>query len=100
MEDSEELKKLLKQNLEISRESNRILKRLYRAKKWALTFKILYWAVIVLAVLGAYYYVQPVVNSFSDSINKIKDDAATISERTKAIKDIPGNAIEKVQNAF
>lgn len=100
MEDSDELKKLLKQNLEISRESNRILKRLYRAKKIAWGIKVLYWAVIIMAVLGAYYYIQPFVGVFSDTLTKIQSDISTLNKAGETLKDIPGNAIKKVQNTF
>lgn len=100
MEESDELKKLLRQNLEISKESLKIQKKLYRARKLALGFKILYWTAIVLMVLGAYYYIQPYVDSFADTFARMKEDISSIGEASKSVKDIPLNAVEKVQDAF
>ena len=74
MEDSDELKKLLRQNLEISRESFRILKKIHRARKIALVFRALYWTAVILLVLGAYYYIQPYVDSFTNIFGDIKKD--------------------------
>ena len=100
MEDSDELKKLLRQNLEISRESFKILKKLHRARKFALAFKILYWTAIILMVLGAYYYVQPFVDTFAKTFGEMKEDVSAIGEASKAIKDIPADALQKVKDTF
>lgn len=89
MGDSDILKKLLRQNLEISRESFKILKKLHRGRKLAMGFKILYWTVIILMVLGAYYYIQPFVDTFTDTFGEIKKGV-----------EIPLDALGKVQSVF
>lgn len=59
----EELNKLLRENLEISRESLKILKGIRRANRLNVAFKILYWLVILGIVAGVYYFVEPYVKN-------------------------------------
>lgn len=62
-------KKLLEENLELSKENNKILKKLYGAMRVSRAFKVLYWVVIIGSMLGAYYYFQPLIDSFKDVFN-------------------------------
>ncbi len=57
----EELKKLLKKNLELSTENNKMLKKLVAALRWSLVFNILKFLVVVGVAAGAYYFLQPIV---------------------------------------
>ncbi|MDO8572937.1 MAG: hypothetical protein Q7S11_04205 [bacterium] len=56
-----DLKKLAEENLEISRENNKILRSMRSASRWGSVFRIFYWVIIVGSMLGAYYYFQPFI---------------------------------------
>ncbi len=56
----DDLKELLKRNLEVSEKSLEILKKMRHAQLFGRIFKIAYWAIIILIVAGAYYYLHPV----------------------------------------
>ncbi len=58
----EELKELVEKNIQLSQETNRMVRRMRRTATWGWIFQIVWW----LAVAGAtgaayYYYVQPYV---------------------------------------
>ncbi|GIW67256.1 MAG: hypothetical protein KatS3mg096_124 [Candidatus Parcubacteria bacterium] len=69
----EEIKQLLKENLEVSKESLRILKSINRARKISFFFRILYWLVIVLIIYYSYQLVQPYLSSFKQSLEILKN---------------------------
>lgn len=52
-------------------ENNEILRSMRRQQHIAHAFTIFYWVVILGALGGAYYYVRPVVNAFSENKGKI-----------------------------
>ncbi len=56
-----ELKKLLEENLELSKENNTLLKRIRGSQKRAAMMRMLYWILIIGMTLGAYYYIQPYI---------------------------------------
>ncbi len=60
-----ELKTLLEANLELSKENNKLLKKVRRVQKIARNTKIVYWLFIVAIAFGAYYYVQPFVKKMT-----------------------------------
>ena len=68
----EEIKKLLSENLEISRESLKILKGIRRANCIATAFKILYWLIIIGALAGAYYFLEPYVKTALSAFQEIQ----------------------------
>jgi len=56
-------KKLLEETLELSKENNKILKKLRNAMRVSRFFKVVYWTVIIGSMLGAYYYFQPLIDN-------------------------------------
>lgn len=60
--DVEEVRELVKKNLELTEENHRMLRGMRSSARWARFFTVLWW-VGVLLVSGAtyYYYVQPYV---------------------------------------
>ena len=71
MEDSEEFKKLLRQNLEVSSESLRLLKKLNKARIMDNVYWIIKWVVIIGVSFGAYYYIEPYLNKYIETIKKL-----------------------------
>ncbi len=79
----EDLKELLKRNLEVSEKSLVILKKMRRAQQIGRALKIAYWLVIIAGVLGAYYYLKPVVGSYIDTFNQMKSDFFSITNKPR-----------------
>lgn len=56
-----ELKKLLEENLEFSKENNELLRSIRGSQKRAAMMRMLYWILIIGMTFGAYYYIQPYI---------------------------------------
>jgi hypothetical protein len=54
-----ETKKLLQENIEISKENNQLLKKMVRNQRWTNVYRVVYWSIIILSSVGAYYFIQP-----------------------------------------
>ena len=63
MEDNE-TKELLEKEIEIAQENNKILKKIQRGMRLGNFFSILYWLFILGTAVGAYYFLQPFIESF------------------------------------
>ena len=62
-----ETRELLEESIELSRENNKMLRKMRRSMAWGFVFKILYVLVITGAAVGAYYVFQP----FFDSVREL-----------------------------
>ncbi len=60
---SPEEKKLLEETAQLTKESNEILKKLYRSHIWGRVTHILYWVIIIGASIGAFYFIQPYIDT-------------------------------------
>ena len=87
-------KKLLKETLELSKENNKILKKLRTAMQVSRLFKAVYWTIIIGSMLGAYYYFQPFIDSIKGSFGDI---ASLFGKGQNAIDSIPdiGSLLKK-----
>ena len=52
----------LKEALELARENNAIIKKMWRATQWGRAIKALYWLIIIGITIGAFYFLQPYVD--------------------------------------
>jgi hypothetical protein len=73
MNGDEELKKLLKENLDVSQESLKILKGIRRSNRVSAVFRFIYWLVIIGAALGLYYYLQPYLSQVPALWNQVQN---------------------------
>lgn len=91
----EETKRLLVETNTLAKENNEMLKKLVRAQKAALIYRIFYWAIIVISIVGTYFFVQPYLSgllsaytggqSMSDIFSK--DNQAQIQDLIKSLND-------------
>jgi len=58
-----ELKRLLRENLELSKENNKILHKMHRGLVLGRIMRIIYWVVILGVAMGSYYFIQPYIDS-------------------------------------
>ncbi len=75
-----EVKKMIEESLTLNRESNTILKGIRSAQRRAEIMKIIYWVIILGITFGAYYFVQPYIESlmgYYSSIAGIGGDGTT-----------------------
>lgn len=99
---SEELEKILKENLEISRESLKILKGIRRGNRIAAAFKIFYWLIIIGSVVGAYYYLQPYLQQALNIAKQAQETISGVQKIGDAAKNeggrIPSDILKNLEN--
>ncbi len=86
---TEEEKKLLEETAETTGECLVILKRMQRIRRFELFLKIGYWVIILGLAFGAYYFIQPYLNSLLqiysglggnlDQMNNLKNNVLDFS---------------------
>ena len=54
-----DIKKLLEDNLNLNKENNRLLLKLYNIQRWAQVTRIIYWFIIIGITIGAFYFIKP-----------------------------------------
>lgn len=57
-----EIKKLLQENLELTKENNGLLHKLRNAQRWQQITRAVYLLIIIGVTLGAFVYLQPFIN--------------------------------------
>ncbi len=88
----EENNALLRENLELSQENAKKIKRIHSSMRRTFIARILYWCILVLLAAGAAYAVRPYVANVLDTYKKIQNQVDTaqdfIENPTSAIKDL------------
>jgi hypothetical protein len=64
---------LLEETLELEKENNQLLRKIWRVQRWRLIFNILKLLAIVGLAGGAYYLIQPYVEVLLENLNNIKE---------------------------
>ncbi|PIR69648.1 MAG: hypothetical protein COU47_01955 [Candidatus Niyogibacteria bacterium CG10_big_fil_rev_8_21_14_0_10_46_36] len=71
--DDKELKKLLEENLKVSRESLKILKALNRARLWGRFFFFVKWGLVIALLVIGFIKVQPYLEAFSSNVARLSE---------------------------
>lgn len=66
-----EEKQLLEETLALARENNVILSRMQRSQRVTTAIKVLYWVVILALSFGAYWLIQPYVDTLKSSLGNV-----------------------------
>ena len=89
---------MLKQTLELVEENNQLLKRLHTSMVWGRAMRIIYWVILIGSAVGAYYYVEPYLNSLLKIYNSIPNAFSGIQkviEVEAKINALPGQFLKK-----
>ncbi len=78
-----EEQRILRETLELSRETNELVKKMYRGLVWSRVAKIVYWVVIIGVAVGAFYFLQPYV----DGLRNVYSGITNSQERFRALID-------------
>jgi len=73
-----ELKKMMRENLELSQENNKLLRKMRRSILWGRLFNIVYWLVIIAAMFGAYYVLQPFIEGLLGAYQSLLSGAEAV----------------------
>ena len=67
-------KSLLEETAKLTKENNKILRKMQRAARWARFFGLLKWVVIIGLTIGAYYYLEPYLQTILSMYSQIGGD--------------------------
>ena len=82
-----EEKQLLEKTAAMTAENNEMLRGMQRSMRIARFMSILYWVFIIGSAVGAYYLIQPYINSISDTYGGTKTN---LMDGLSNLKDING----------
>jgi len=83
----EDLKKLISDNLELSRENNLLLKKLASYQRWQQWLGITKWIIIIGTTLGALYYLKPLVDNLLGTYDGLLETISEMSVRALPASD-------------
>ena len=73
-------KQILKKTLELSRENNKMLHSIKKQMFYSRIFRIIYWAILLGAAIGLYYYIDPYINQIIDIYGGVKGGVQNIGD--------------------
>jgi len=76
---------LLEKTHELAEENNKILHSLRRSNRLGSFFRLLYWIIIIGVSIGAYYYVEPYVNTILTTYKGIQGDIDSVKSVTNGV---------------
>ncbi len=83
-----EEKDLLEKTYRLTADNNDMIRRLYRSYKFGRYAKIAYWVVIILLSFGAYYLIQPYLQSITNAGSGIQAQVNGIQSFTDSLKSL------------
>jgi hypothetical protein len=66
-----EERSLLERTAALTEENNAILHKMRRSSRWQLVFQIFYWVLILGLTFGAFYFIQPYINSLTGALGDL-----------------------------
>ncbi len=95
--DSED-KKIIRENLEISKNNRKMLKKIRRGMFFSGIVRVIYWVIIIGASLGTYYYLQPYIESGLETLTKIQSGVGVVSDGVNATAKTTSEAVKTTTN--
>jgi Mg2+/Co2+ transporter CorC len=90
----EETNRLLRQNLEMAKENNGMLRSMRRSQRWHTAITMVYWAIIIgLPVYLYYIFIRPVVGDISDVYSGV-------AEGIENVQKVPGGFAGIMEKIF
>lgn len=68
-----EQERMLRESLELSRDTHEMVKKLHRDLVINRVIKVVYWVVIIGVAVGAFYFLQPYVETLQDVYGGLAD---------------------------
>lgn len=81
-----EEKSLLERTYKLAEENNSILRGIRRSNRWGIAFKIFYWLVILGVTFGAFYFLQPYIESSLKLVSQAQDSIKTIGDTVNQVQ--------------
>ncbi len=94
----EETKKILADNYALNKENNEMLKKLVLFQKLNQIYRIVYWAIIILSAIGAFYFMKQYMSSLISLYTGGVGDTSSITDFTKNLSGKDSSGVEDMIN--
>ncbi len=94
----EETKKLIADNYSLNKENNEMLKKLVLFQKLNQIYRIVYWAIIIMSAIGAFYFMKQYMGNLISLYTGGIGDTSSINDITNGFKNNNGNKVEDLIN--
>lgn len=71
-------RQLLQETYRLSQENNKMLSTMHRAMMWGRVWRALYWVVIIGLTVGAFYFIEPYLQTLLDTYGALQSNAGDI----------------------
>ncbi len=68
-----EQQKAFQELLELTRENNKILTKMYRSMMWGRVVRVLYWILVIGIAIGSFYFIQPYMDQLKEVYGNVSD---------------------------
>jgi len=92
---SPEERDLLTKSIKLSEENNKMLRRMRRNARFAVVWKIFYWAVIIGLSYGTYVYFEPYIKQARDLSATIQKDVGSIQDAASKLPETINGLLKK-----
>lgn len=83
-----EERELLQRSVKLGEENNKMLRSLHRSMRISRIMSIIYWVFIIGSAVGAFYLIQPYIDSITSSYGEARDNLNGASDIIKTYKDL------------
>ncbi len=87
-----EEKSLLERTHKLAEENNSMLRSMRRSTRIAMIFRVIYWVVILIIGFGAFYFIQPYVQTlfgiYGDLNNGVQNNVNAARSAADSLKDL------------
>ena len=96
-----EERSLLMRTASLVEENNKLLKSMQKSARWRTAFQIGYWVIILALTFGAFYFIQPYINSLTGALGEVNsmsgDQSNTAPAQSQSISQELQNALKQYQ---
>jgi hypothetical protein len=82
-----EVKRLLEENLKLSKENNELLIKVHNIQRWQQITRYIYWILIIAVSFGALYYLKPYLGNLMNLYTGGVSGVNNISDITKNLSN-------------
>lgn len=92
----QELRKEIEENRALIKENQKLIKKIHRSMVVGRVMSVLYWIVIIGASVGAYYFIQPYIDSALGAYTNVKTGFGAAQDVGDSVTDF--GSIDSILN--
>ena len=83
-----EERSLLERTHKLAEENNEILRGIRRSNRISVIFRVAYWVIILAISFGAFYFIQPYIESLTGAYGQIQQEYGSTQGAISSFRDL------------